>query len=492
MYFLSRQILLAALLVYLYCGLLVASAFSPISWWILLGLGFLALRNRKKLRGALTAHGTAYWLSSEEEAEQFGMLRGKGLPLGRLIGAAKPGLMAGISGLLSKRKRAKQACLEFIASVRGKKAAPFVRMPPHVVNTVVFAPVGAGKSTGLVIPFLLECEDSCIVIDFKGELAQATALHRKRMGHEIAIFDPYKVVTLKNKKLPFTSASLNGVDIIEKHSMLALEHCRSAANAVVITTGQEKDQHWNQRAEEGICGLLGVTAYYGQANNQSMQDVDRLATNAQQLAMAIDLMQKPDPITGQLPWDGMLARIGGSMQGWSGEERSSIISNMGKNLAFLRTPAIAAVTRTSSFRPQFKRKKQTAYIVCSPEFLRKVSAGCVTCSGPCLPPWSRRAWARANWCTPCSTRRRRCRRISGRSKTRWINIAATGSERNSTTKAPGSFYPAGPRITVLHYSQIPPKSISARRTSRRPISSARCWARQPSCWRSGVTVRTTA
>jgi type IV secretion system protein VirD4 len=163
------------------------------------------------------------------------------------------------------------------------------------------------------------------------------------------------------------------LDVIDKRSRTAIEHSKSAANAIVITTGQEKDPHWNTRAEEGIAALIAVSAWYGQGNNRSLQDVDRFATSPKQLAMAIQLLQKPDQTTGQYPWDGMLARMGATMEGWSGEERSGIISTMGKNLSFLRTPAIANVTRTSSFKPRFKAKKQTAYIVCPLEFIRAMS-----------------------------------------------------------------------------------------------------------------------
>jgi type IV secretion system protein VirD4 len=178
---------------------------------------------------------------------------------------------------------------------------------------------------------------------------------------------------MKQKKLPLKTASLDALDLIDKRSRTAIDLAKGVANAIVVTTGQEKDPHWNISAEEGIAGLIATTAWYGQPGQRSLQDVDRLATDPKQLAMAIALMQKPDPITGHYPWDGMLARMGGRMEGWSGEERSGIISTMGKNLSFLRTPAISAVTRTSSFKPQFKRKKQTAYIVCPPEFIRPMS-----------------------------------------------------------------------------------------------------------------------
>jgi type IV secretion system protein VirD4 len=178
---------------------------------------------------------------------------------------------------------------------------------------------------------------------------------------------------MKMKKLPFKTASLNPVELIDKHSRNAIDHCRASANAIVVRSGHEHDPHWNDSAENGIGGLIGVTAWYGRAGNRSLQDVDRLATNPQQLAMASELMMKPDQTTGQYPWDGMLARMGGMMQGWSGEEKSSIISTMARHLQFLRTPAIAAVTRSSSFKPRFKKKKQTAYIVCPPEFIRSMS-----------------------------------------------------------------------------------------------------------------------
>jgi type IV secretion system protein VirD4 len=199
MYFVSRMILLTALAVYLYCIVIAVPLFTPYSWWALLFFGLIAVsKNRKRLIKLTDAHGGAAW-SGEQELEKARMLDGKPgrLPLGRLIATTKPTLAAGIKALLALwHFRAKRACQLFFAGLRRKQQAPLVRLPPATVNSVCFAPVGAGKSTGLCIPFLLECDDSAIVIDFKGELAQKTALHRKkRMGHEIAIFDPYGAIT---------------------------------------------------------------------------------------------------------------------------------------------------------------------------------------------------------------------------------------------------------------------------------------------------------
>jgi type IV secretion system protein VirD4 len=190
--------LILAVAVYLYCAVLLALMFAPVSWYVLAAVVFIALRKRKKRLPLSTAHGSAAF-AGEQDLEQARMIGGKRgrLPLGRLItSGTRTGLSEAVRALLNRKLTSKQACQQFFAGLKRKKPAqPLVRMPPQTINTVCFAPVGTGKSTALCIPFLLECEDSCIVIDFKGELALCTALHRKKMGHEIAIFDPYGVIT---------------------------------------------------------------------------------------------------------------------------------------------------------------------------------------------------------------------------------------------------------------------------------------------------------
>jgi type IV secretion system protein VirD4 len=178
---------------YAYCVLLVAALFPPWSWVVLALLVVIVLRNRRKLR-ALTAHGTASW-GTEEEVRQAGMLDApRGLFLGRLCGPVPVGLRAAFGAVFDRKLGARDACRRFFRALRRHRERPVVRLP-QAINTVCFAPVGSGKSTGLVIPFLLTCDESAVVIDFKGELAMATAETRRRMGHEIVILDPYGVVT---------------------------------------------------------------------------------------------------------------------------------------------------------------------------------------------------------------------------------------------------------------------------------------------------------
>lgn len=197
MYTLSRLMLIASVPAYLYCAALLVIlcwSLSPIVAWGLIILGFLVLARKRKKLLALTSGGTATW-ATENILRRFGLIgASRGLILGRLMGGAQTGLPAALRVLLDGRLRAKDACQMFFAALRRDRPAPLVRLP-QTITTVTFAPPGAGKSTGLVIPFLLTCPESCVVIDFSGELALATARARERMGHEIVILDPYKVVT---------------------------------------------------------------------------------------------------------------------------------------------------------------------------------------------------------------------------------------------------------------------------------------------------------
>jgi type IV secretion system protein VirD4 len=88
----------------------------------------------------------------------------------------------------------------------------------------------------------MTCEESCVVIDFKGENARLTAAHRRAMGHRVVLLDPFQVVTN-------TPDTFNPLDLIDPASPTALDDCRDIAEALVIRIGEEKDPHWNDSSE---------------------------------------------------------------------------------------------------------------------------------------------------------------------------------------------------------------------------------------------------
>src|SRR5207245_1450480 len=109
--------------------------------------------------------------------------------------------------------------------------------------------------------------ETAVVVDFKGENARLTALHRKRVfGHRVVLLDPFKVATQQ----PDT---FNPLDFIDKDSPVAIDECRDLAEAMVIRTGQEKDPHWVDSAEAWLAALIALVVVYGEPNDRSLQTV---------------------------------------------------------------------------------------------------------------------------------------------------------------------------------------------------------------------------
>ena len=154
MYRLIRLILIAAVLQGACCFAVLVSM-APWGWALLV----LALGNkltRKVIR--LNAHGTARWARAEE------IPQGNGLMIGTVLDRRS----RRFSPLFDPRVKSKTAC----QGVLQAKHERLVKL--DAVHAAVFAPTGVGKGVSCVIPHLLTCTDSMVVVDFKGENAIVT------------------------------------------------------------------------------------------------------------------------------------------------------------------------------------------------------------------------------------------------------------------------------------------------------------------------------
>jgi type IV secretion system protein VirD4 len=194
MYRFSRVCLIGAVVLTLYSVAVGLASISPIL--LLAAAAVVAVMCAKKAI-QLTAFGTARWCD-ESDMRRAGMIgANRGLILGRSDGKAKGRMWDLVRKLFNPRVSAAEACEGFLKAMRrkkGKEPGEIVRLP-QAVHTAVFAPTGVGKNVSCILPFLLTCPESCVVVDFKGENALLTAEHRRRMGHDVVILDPYKVVT---------------------------------------------------------------------------------------------------------------------------------------------------------------------------------------------------------------------------------------------------------------------------------------------------------
>ena len=350
MYTISRLILIASVL-------LSASVVALVTYfWPIIGIiTILVIAVAfKRSGGFFTSHGTARWASPDDVSH---LQEGEGLLIGHMEGARD--MRSRITALLSPRVRSNDACQRFLM----KKPKLLLKLN-RAVHSAIFAPTGVGKGVSCVMPFLLTCKESCVVVDFKGENAKITAAHRrKKFGHKVVIIDPFKVVTN-------TPDTFNPLEFIDPNDPLAIDHCRALAEALVVRTGQEKEPHWNDAAESWIAAMTAVTVAFAEGEDKSLQAVRALLTNPQKMEMAIKLMCESDV------WGGMLARMGHQLTYFKDKELNSTLTTTSRFLRFLDTLAIADSTKKSSFSPAdlLKGNGITVYLVLPPEHMRAQSA----------------------------------------------------------------------------------------------------------------------
>lgn len=257
-----------------------------------------------------------------------------------------------IGALFNPRLGAREACERFWSK------RSLVRLP-SAVHTMVVGPTGAGKGVSLVVPFLQTCDESCVVVDFKGELARLTERQRRKMGHQTVLVDPYRKVT----ENPDTFSPL---DFIEKDCPLAIDECNDLAEALVVRTGQEHEPHWNDSAEAYIAAVIAVTVGYGvrEKGTRSLQTVREILSSPPRLETAIKLMAESDL------WGGLLAQMGGQLTHFVDKEKSSVLSSAMRHLRFLGTVAVAESTQRSSFDPaRLRHGGMTIYLILPPEHM---------------------------------------------------------------------------------------------------------------------------
>jgi type IV secretion system protein VirD4 len=333
--------------------------------WPSSGVLLVILVLGRALRGGgkhLTTLGSARW-ANESELRAAGMIGGdSGLILGRLQPSERSSVVSNAGLLLKRNVRASDAC-RGVLMPRGKGDHQWVRLP-QAVHTAVFSPSGGGKGVSCILPFLMTCPDSCVVIDFKSENAKITAEHRRRQfGHRVIELDPFGIMSRKPDRF-------NALDFIDKSSSYALDECNDLAKAIVVRTGNEKEPHWDDSAEAWIAALIATVVQYGDlGETRSLQTLRDMLTQPQRLDMAIKVMLESDA------WGGMLARMGGQLMHFVEKERASVLTTASRHLRFLDTLAVAESTKSSSFDPaELRNGKMTVYLILPPEHMRAQSA----------------------------------------------------------------------------------------------------------------------
>jgi type IV secretion system protein VirD4 len=248
-----------------------------------------------------------------------------GLILGHTDGKAS--ILLGIKSLFNSSISDKAACQRFVQAFQRKQPKRLVRLT-KAVHTAIFAPTGVGKGVSCIMPFMFTCPESCVVVDFKGEIYRLTADARRRMGHKVVCIDLFNEVTQR-------SDTFNALDFIDKTSRHAIDECNDLAEALVVRTGEEKEPHWNDSAEMWIAAMTACVVCFGNDGDKNLQSVRALLADPVKAQSAIKEMCE------STAWEGMLARLAQQLGHFVDRERGSVLTNANRHMRFLDTLAVA-------------------------------------------------------------------------------------------------------------------------------------------------------
>lgn len=138
-------------------------------------------------------------------------------------------------------------------------------------HLMTFAPTGAGKGRGLVIPTLLTYEGSVVVVDPKGENYAVTARRRREMGQQVVVLDPFGRATRKGGT--GASDSFNPMDIFRLPNTIVDADAMMLSWQVAAGHSFARDPFWDN---SGTALLFGIIAHVATALPPEEQTLNRV------------------------------------------------------------------------------------------------------------------------------------------------------------------------------------------------------------------------
>lgn len=144
---------------------------------------------------------------------------------------------------------------------------------------------GAGKTTGLVVPALLELRHgSVIVTDPKAQLAAMTARHRATIG-KVFFINPWADDLAKSTGAKIADSGFNPLSVLEDNYNLK-DDAENLARLLLVTDRQDSSTYWNDEA----AALLAAFIVW-----QILMEPKENRTLSYLWEMLRDEVQSPDP-----------------------------------------------------------------------------------------------------------------------------------------------------------------------------------------------------
>ncbi len=221
-------------------------------------------------------------------------------------------------------------------------------------HTLLFAPTGAGKGVGFVIPNLLWWHQSVVVHDIKLENYDLCSGWRQQQGQEIYVWEPANPDGVTH--------CYNPLDWISKKPGQMVDDVFKIASLLM-----PKQDFW---VNEARSLFVAVTLYLiaDVTKTRSFGEVVRTMRGddaAYQFSVVLDTMGDIIHPVGYMNLAAFLQK--------ADKERSGVISTMNSDLELWANPLIDTATASSDFNVlMFKKKKTTVYVGLTPDNIARL------------------------------------------------------------------------------------------------------------------------
>jgi type IV secretory pathway TraG/TraD family ATPase VirD4 len=219
-------------------------------------------------------------------------------------------------------------------------------------SVIVLAPTQTFKTTGFVIPALLEWEGPVLVTSVKNDLLTPTLARRKELG-EVKIFDPTQVIKgemPRSRVTPLWAAT-------EWQGAMRVAHWLMAAARINNSTGLPNADFWFATAEKLLGPLLFAAASDGRPIGQVVRWLDE---GPQASEKEVDeLLEKAGVAEAQRAWQATLNR--------EERQRSSVYTTAEIAMGAFADPRVIEETAGADYTPAMllDGKANTLYL-CAP------------------------------------------------------------------------------------------------------------------------------
>ncbi len=217
-------------------------------------------------------------------------------------------------------------------------------------HLLVVGPTRSGKGVGFVLPNLYEWQGSALVLDWKSENFDNSAMHRVAMGQKVYKFAPGHE----------SSHRYNPLDFVRRNQSMPTD-CDTVA--LFIIKAFDKEDIWPKAARLLVSGLIGYVLTSSRTEGERhLRAVARMLVTGEDLSDVLGTIIETEG--GDLPrW--IIDRFRQYMS-QPEKTRGSVLFNLNTALSVWSNDLISSVTQTSDFDIRNMRKDAiTIYVCCN-------------------------------------------------------------------------------------------------------------------------------